>query len=118
LIIETPFNVNAVELVIKVSFKAVFNDLKNGIRPITSILDQQFKNLETIIQKLKSSVTAAITETILTQGINKELIESADYQKNWKKASNKEEDKISDARVLSVEGIDEAIRKKAKKKKE
>jgi hypothetical protein len=118
LIIETPADVNAIELIIKVSFKAVFDDLKNNVGPITFTLDQQFKNLETIIQKLGNSATAAITETVLTQDVNKELIESADYQKNRKKASNKKEDKISDARVLSVEGMDEVIRKKAAKKKE
>jgi hypothetical protein len=118
LIIKTPADVNAIELIIKVSFKAVFDDLKNNVGPITFTLDQQFKNLETIIQKLGNSATAAITETVLTQDVNKELIESADYQKNRKKASNKKEDKISDARVLSVEGMDEVIRKKAAKKKE
>jgi hypothetical protein len=118
LIIETPSDVNGVELVVKVSFKAVFDDLKTSIGPVMSALDQQFKNLETVIQKLGSSAMAAITETVFTQGVNKELIESADYQKNRKKVSNKEEDKISDARVLSVEGMDEAIRKKVEKKKE
>jgi hypothetical protein len=59
-----------------------------------------------------------MTETILIQGINKELIESADYQKNRKKASTKDADKISDARVLSLEIMDEAIRIKAEKKKQ
>jgi DNA gyrase/topoisomerase IV subunit A len=59
-----------------------------------------------------------MTETILTQGVNKELIESADYQKNRKKASTKDADKISDTRVLSLEMMDEAIRIKAEKKKQ
>jgi hypothetical protein len=66
LIIETLADVNAIELVVKVSFKAIFNDLKNGVGLITFALDQQFKNLETVIQKLRNSATAAITETVLT----------------------------------------------------
>jgi hypothetical protein len=66
LIIETLADVNAVKLIVKVSFKAVFNDLKNGVRLITFALDQQFKNLETIIQKLRNSAIAVITEIVLT----------------------------------------------------
>jgi hypothetical protein len=68
-----------VELVVKVSFKAIFDNLKNGIGPITFALDQQFKNLKTIIQKLGSSTTTAITEIVLTQGVNKELIKLTNY---------------------------------------
>jgi hypothetical protein len=37
--IETPSNVNVIELVIKVSFKAVFDNLKSGLGPINSTLD-------------------------------------------------------------------------------
>jgi hypothetical protein len=55
--------------------------------------------------------------TVLTQGVNKKLIESADFQKNRKKASKKEEDKISDTRVLSLEIMDRALEIKAAKKK-
>ena len=51
------------------------------------------------------------------KGVNKELIKSADYQKNRKKASIKGVDKISDVRVLSLQIIDEAIRIKVEKKK-
>jgi hypothetical protein len=40
LIIKTPADVNAIELVIKVSFKAVFDDLKNDVGLITFTLDQ------------------------------------------------------------------------------
>jgi hypothetical protein len=39
LVIETPFDVNAVKLVINVSFKAVFDDLKSGIGLVTSVVD-------------------------------------------------------------------------------
>jgi hypothetical protein len=118
LIIKTPADVNSVNIVLNVSFKAVFERLKSTLGLITSSQNQQLKNLEVVVQKLGNSATAAITETVLTQGVNKELIESADYQKNRKKASKKEEDKISDARVLSLEMMDEAIRIKAEKKKE
>ena len=38
--------------------------------------------METIIKKLGNSAITAITETVLTQGVNKELINSANYQKN------------------------------------
>jgi hypothetical protein len=73
--------------------------------------------MELVLRKLSNSATAAITETVLTPGVNKELVESANYQKNRKKASNKAEDKISDARVLSLEMMDEALRLKAEKAK-
>jgi multisubunit Na+/H+ antiporter MnhG subunit len=58
--------------------------------------------MEMVVRKLSNSTTTAITETILTKGVNKELIKSADYQKNYKKASTKDVDKISNARVLSL----------------
>jgi len=92
-----------VNIVLNVSFKAVFEHLKSTLGLVTSSQNQQLKNLEVVVQKLGNLATAAITETVLIQGVNKELIELADYQKNRKKASKKEEDKISDARVLSLE---------------
>jgi len=51
------------------------------------------------------------------QGVNKELIESADAQKNRKKASKKEKDKISNVWVLSLEMMDAAVAAKAAKKR-
>jgi hypothetical protein len=39
LIIETFADVNVVKLVVKVSFKAVFDDLKNGVRLVTFAFD-------------------------------------------------------------------------------
>jgi hypothetical protein len=70
-----------------------------------------------MVQKLSNSATAAIAEIVLTKGVNKELIESSDYQKNHKKASAKADDKIIDARVLSLDMMDEAIRIKTEQKK-
>jgi hypothetical protein len=112
LIIETPTNVNAIKLVI-----SAFDEIKSTLIGITSAQDQLLQNLQTVVQKLGSSATTAITETLLTQGVNKELIESADFQKNRKKASKREEDKISNARVLSLEMMDAAVAAKAAKKK-
>src|SRR5437763_10776675 len=74
--------------------------------------------MEVVVQKLRNSATAAITDTVITQGVNKELIKSADYQKNHKKVSKKDKDKISDVRVLSLEMMDKAIQIKAEKKRE
>lgn len=113
LIIETPADVAAVNNVLK-----AFDNIKTTLVGITNTQDQLLRNLQVVVQKLGSSATAAITKTVLTQSVNKELIESADYQLNRKKASKKEEDKISDARVLSLEMMDKAIEIKAAKKKE
>ena len=112
LVIETPRDVNAVNLVVK-----AFDKIKSTLVGITTVQDQLLKNLQVVVEKLGSSATAAITETVLTKGVNKELIESSNYQKNRKKASKKEEDKISDTRVLSLEMMDKAIEIKAAKKK-
>jgi hypothetical protein len=113
LIIKTSANIAAVNNIFK-----VFNNIKTILVGITNIQDQLFKNLQVIVQKLESSATTAITKTVLIQGVNKELIESADYLLNRKKVSKKEEDKISDTRVLSLEMIDKTIEIKAAKKKE
>jgi hypothetical protein len=113
LIIDTPIDISAIKVVVEVSFKSSFDSLKNTLGMVNSLQDQQLKNLETVVQKLSNSATAAIVETVLTKGVNKELVESSDYQKNRKKASAKADDKITDARVLSLDIIDEAIRIKA-----
>jgi len=118
LILKTPTDVNSIKAVVNVSFKAVFNDFKSVLGPVSSTQEQQLKDMEVVVQKLGNSATAVITETVLTQGVNKELIKSADYQKNHKKASKKDKDKISDTRVLSLEMMDKAIRIKAEKKRE
>jgi hypothetical protein len=72
------------------------------VRLINLAQELKLKNIEIIIRKLNNSATIIITETILIKGVNKELIKSANYQKNCKKASIKGTDKISDARVLSL----------------
>jgi hypothetical protein len=115
--IETPTDVNSINIVINISFKSLFDEFKSTLGQVKPSQDQQLKSLEFLVQKLGNSATAAITEVILTKGVNKELVESANYQKNRKKALTKGIDKISDARVLSLQMMDEAIRIKAEKKK-
>jgi hypothetical protein len=100
-----------------ISFKTSLDNFKSIVGPIDLAQELELKNIEIVVRKLSNSATAVITETILTKGVNKELIKSADYQKNRKKASTKGTDKISDTRVLSLQMMDEAIRIKAEKKK-
>lgn len=77
-----------------------------------------FQDLYLYIQKIANSATIAITETNLTQAVNKELIEAADKHKNRKKTSKKDEGKITNVRVVNVESIEKALAIKAAKKKE
>jgi hypothetical protein len=116
--IKTPTDINSVKLVINISFKTIIDNIKSMLGLVDLSQYQHLKDLEVIVWKLGNSATSAISETVLIQGVNKELIESADYQKNCKKASKKEKDKISDTRVLSLAMMDKAIRIKAEKKKE
>jgi len=71
-----------------------------------------------VVQKLANSATIAITETTLSQTVNKELINTADEYKNRKKVSKKDEDKITDTRVINIESMEKALEAKAIKKKE
>jgi hypothetical protein len=116
LIVATPADVNSVNSCVNIA-KTSLDNLKSSLGPIDAAQQQELNKMELVLRKLSNSATAAITETVLTKGVNKELVESADFQKNRKKASNKAENKISDARVLSLEMMDEAIRLKAEKAK-
>ena len=71
-----------------------------------------------MVQKLANSATIVITETTLSQVVNKELINVANEHKNRKKVSKKDKDKITDTRVINIELMEKALEAKVIKKKE
>jgi len=70
-----------------------------------------------VVQKLANLATIVITETTLSQAVNKELINIANKHKNRKKVSKKDEDKIIDIRVINIELMEKVLEAKVIKKK-
>jgi hypothetical protein len=123
LIITTPENVTNIKAILKVNEE--ISSKLNGvlarqlkIRASQVKMQKHFQDLQLVVQKLANSATIAITETTLSQAINKELINAADEYKNRKKVSKKDKDKITDVRVINIESMEKALEAKAIKKKE
>jgi hypothetical protein len=113
LIIATPQNVIDVQDLVKTS-----DEIKERLASITVVQEQMQTDLLNLqlfvqLQKLGNSATTAITKTKLTQAVNQELIGQDTQHKKRKKASKRDEDKITDARVLSREGMDRVLEAKA-----
>lgn len=123
LVVATPQNVADVKAILKVTNEIngkikVVTESQNRMRQNQAKIRKQITDLQHVVQKLANSATIALTATSLSQAVNKELIEVADAHKNRKKVSKKDEDKITDARVLNVALMEKALEAKAMQKKE